>query len=324
MQLKTDLQAVINLCGELTDICEEVKARYGLNADSLRYSSAFRRFFNLVRESGFITPLLLNAPPTAKILENVQKMQSLSEEILSRKVILEELLDSDIYKLDGQAYYKKLTKQYCGFFSHLFSSEYKRIIGAIKLCKKDGKKPKYKVAIEAMDNLRIYQEKFQEFCDIEKLVKGYLGAAYQGVNTDFALLILELRELSNIHLIVASFENLAESARDFAFEQSSFARIADQYESAFGEYGENTKRIIANFDSEEYNVQDVTLHTLAVKCQGCIDNIDKIDNWCEFSKLLQALNLMELKDFIDYSIEKKIETKQLVLTYKKAFLYAVG
>lgn len=320
MQLKTDLQAVINLCAELATISEELKTQYGLNSDSLQYSSAFRRFFNLAKGSGFITPLLLNSLTTAKTLESVLKMQALSKEILGKKAILDKSFDSDIYKLDGQTYHKKLTKQYRGFLSHLFSGEYKHIIGDIKLCKKDGKKPKYKVAVEAMDNLRLYQEKLHEYNDIEKLIKDYLGAAYQGVNTDFVLLISELQELADIHSLVVSFENLAKLATSgFTVEQSSFAQIAGQYESAFGKYCESVKRITASFDLSEFNVQGVTLQALIAKCQGCIDNIDEIDNWCEFSKLLQTLKSLELRAFIDYSIEKKIETKQLVLTYKKAF-----
>ena len=287
---------------------------------SLKYSSAFRRFFNLAKESGFITPLLLNSLTTAKTLESVQKMQALSKEILSKKTILDQSFDSDIYKLDGQTYHKKLTKQYRGFFSRFFSGDYKRIIGDIKLCKKDGKKPKYKVAVEAMDNLRVYQGKSQEFSDIEKSIKDYLGSAYQGVNTDFALLISQLQELADIHSLVISFENLAKLAvSGFAVEQSSFDQIAGQYENAFVKYSESVERITACFDLSEYNVQDLTLQALVAKCQGCIDNIDKIDNWCEFSKLLQTLKSLELRAFIDYSIEKKIGTNQLVLTYKKAF-----
>lgn len=320
MQLKTDLQAVINLCDELTKISEVLQSKYGINANNLQYSYAFRRFFNLAKESGFITQLVLNSLTTAKVLETTHKMQALSKVILDKKATLDQSFDSDIYKLDGQNYYKKLTKQYRGFFSHIFNREYKRIISDIKLCKKDSKKPKYKVAVEAMDNLRVYQEKLQEFNDIEQSIKNYLGLAYQGVNTDFVRLISELEELADILSLVVSFEKLAKfESTSFAIEQSTFTQIASQYESAFGKYGENVKRIMASFDSSEYNVQNVTLQSLVAKCQGCIDNSDKIDNWCEFSKLLQALKLLDLRDFIDYAIDRKIETNKLALTFKKAF-----
>lgn len=320
MQLKYDLQAIISLCDELSDLYETLNIKYDLNADNLQCFFVFRRFFGLAKKSSFITPLLLIAQTAEKALERVQKMQELSKDILEKKAILDTTFDSDIYKLDGQNNHKKLTKQYHGFFSRLFSGEYRHIIGEIKLCKKDGKKPKYQAAVEVMDNLRMCQEKLQEFDEIQRSIQGCFGSAYQGVNTDFDLLLSELLELKNIHSAGVSFENLAKmTAESFAIEQTVFTQIASQFESAFKKYNESVERVITSFNADEYNVQSVALQTLKVKCQGCIDNIDKLDNWCEFSKLLKILQDLDLSPFINYAIDKKIETSQILLTFKKAF-----
>lgn len=320
MQLKNDLRMIISLCDELSNIGETLKNKYGLIVDSLRCASAFRRFFVLAKASCFITPLLLTVQTTTKALESAQKLKGLSNEILDKKLILDATFDSDIYKLDGQNYHKKLTKQYHGFFSRLFSGEYRRITKEIKLCKKDGKKPKYKAAIEAMNDLRIYQEKSQDFDGIQKPIQGCFGLAYQGVNTDFDILISELRELTNIHSAGGSFENLAKmTAESFAVEQSVFAQISSQFENVFGKYNESVKRLIKSFNADEYNIQSVALQALNEKCQGCIDNIDKLDNWCEFSKLIKTLEQLDLIAFINYAIERKIETDQIVSVFKKAF-----
>lgn len=320
MRLKTDLNALINLCYELSNIGETVKNKYGLNVDSLQCAVAFGRFFSLAKTSGFITPFLLTSQATAKALEIAQQLQGLSNEILGKKSILDEKFDSDIYKLDGRNNYKKLTKQYRGFFARLFSGEYRHIIGEIKLCKKDGKKPRYQVAVEAMDNLQNYQENLREFDNIQEPIQGYLGSAYQGVNTDFDRLISELRELADIHSVGVSFENLAKMTQEsFAVEQSVFIQISGQFENAFHKYNESMKRLTESFNVDEYNVQGVAFQALMEKCLGCIDNIDKLDNWCEFSKLLKTLKQLDLRAFIDYVIERNIETDQSVLTFKKAF-----
>lgn len=320
MRLKGDLQKIISLCGELSNICETLKNEYGLNANSLKYAAAFRKFFLLAKESSFITPSLLVAQTATKALERAQKLQGLANEILSKKSILDATFDFDIYKLDGQNYYKKLTKQNRGFLSRLFSGEYKRIIKEINLCKKDGKRLKHRIAVEAMDNLRTYQDKLQEFDDVQKPIQGCFGLAYQGVNTDFELLILELRELTHIHSVGVSFENLAEmTVESFVAEQSDFAQISSQFENAFGKYDACVKRLAENFKADEYNIQGVELQALTEKCQGCIDNVDKLDNWCEFSKFLEALKELDLAGFIDYAIERKIKTNQTASTFKKAF-----
>lgn len=55
------------------------------------------------------------------------------------------------------------------------------------------------------------------------------------------------------------------------------------------------------------------------KCQGCIGNIEQIDNWCGFLNLLKKLESLELKDFILHSIENGIAPDKLVSTFKKTF-----
>lgn len=320
MQLKNDLQMMISLCGELSNICETLKNKYSLNANSLQYVFAFRKFFLLAKKSGFITPSLLIAQTATKVLESAQKLQELANEILSRKSLLDATFDSDIYKLDGQRYHKKLTKQNRGFFTRLFSGEYRRMIKEINLCKKDGKRLKYQTAVEAVNNLRIYQEKSQEFDEIQKPIHGCFGLAYQGVYTDFDLLVSELCELTDIHSSGVSFENIVKmTVESFEAEKSCFAQISSQFESIFEKYNASVKRLTESFNADEYNVQGVELNALVEKCQGCIDNVDKLDNWCEFSRFLGRLKKLDLMAFIDHAIERKIETSQIVLAFKRAF-----
>lgn len=58
---------------------------------------------------------------------------------------------------------------------------------------------------------------------------------------------------------------------------------------------------------------------LLCKYQGCLDSIDKLDNWCEFVKLLKTLSTLEIRKFVDYAINKHIQTDVTALTYEKAF-----
>lgn len=320
IQLKSDLQAVISCCDELSTFNKTLSAQYDLDIDNIQYSVICKRFFNLVKKSGFITPFLLTPSVNEQTLENIQTMQALSKEILSKKSELEQAFDADIYKLDGQNYYKKLTKQFCGFFSHLFNREYKQIVRDIRLCKADGKRPKYKITVATMDTLRIYQAKLKEFNEIEHDIRDYLGSAYNGVDTDFDLAISELQELADIHSTGVSFKTLANMAtKDFTSELPVFTKIADKYQNIFDKYGDSVHRITDNFNLEEFNVQRVMFHSLIQKCQCYMNNTDKLDNWCEFLKLLQTMEPLGVKAFVDYAIETKIEVIELVLIFKKTF-----
>ena len=320
VQVKSDLRSVAELCRVLQEIADEAKEKYSVSADTLCRAHAFDKFFALVKESGFITPALLVSATLNKALGTIKQMQALAKVILEKKAVLEQTFDEDIYKLDGQTLYKKLTKQFSGFFSRLFSGEYKRMIGDIKLCKKDGKKPKYKNAVQAIDDLRVYQQKLKEFNGLQATVQNVLGEAYQGVDTDFARCLGEWNELLAIHAMGVRFEKLAAmSQKDFTAQKQVFAELANRYEKAFTDYEEAEKRLMVCFDTKAYDLQTVTLHALTTKCEGCHENADKLDHWCEFIKLLQQLRDLELHAFVNRAIKKKVAAEKILPAYKKAF-----
>ena len=112
MQLRSDLQSVVDSCGKLIALAKNLKTQYELSADNLQHSVIVRDFFNFIETSKFITPALLNAHTIAKILEIAPEMQKLANEIIDKKTTLEQLFNFDIYKLDAQNYYEKLRKEY--------------------------------------------------------------------------------------------------------------------------------------------------------------------------------------------------------------------
>ncbi len=114
------------------------------------------------------------------------------------KSILDNVFDEDLYKLDGHDLHKKLTKQYRGVFSRLFSGEYRRIIKEIKICKKVDKKFKYADAVTATDTLCKYQKRLNEFNEQQSAIKNLLGKAYRHENTDFEKLLAELNILTSV------------------------------------------------------------------------------------------------------------------------------
>ena len=320
MQLKTDLLAVNELCKDLIEIAGNIKNYYGIEPKNLNQSHAFHKFFALAKESNFITPLLLKTQSLEHALTTVKQMQALAQEVLNEKAKLNEVFDEDIYKLDGQALYKKLTKQFKSIFSRLFNSEYKRIISDVSLCKKCGKKLNYKNAVKLIDNLRQYQQKLQEFDSLQADVQNLFGQAYTGINTDFDHLISEVNDLLDICSKGVTFGSLVKmSKNEFVDQHTTFAELAQHYEKIFAAKRESEDRLVNSFNQQEYDIQNVALESLINKCTGCHENTSKLDNWCEFFKLLQKLKTLELRSFIDYAIDKQVDVDKIVLTYKKLF-----
>ena len=320
MQVKADFLAVAELSRTLQAISGKMQESYGTVIGTLAQAHAFEKFFALVKGSEFITPIVLHAQNLQKTQETVKKLQALAKEILRKKSALEKEFDEDLYKLDGQTLYKKLTKQFSGMFSRLFNKEYKSILLDLKLSKKDGKKPSYKTATATLNTLGAYQRQMKEFTALENTLANALGNAYDGVNTRFDDWLKELQELSGVQAKGLSFGRLATlSKKEFTEKQSVFAELFEHLQRAFATVGEGETRLLSYFEQKEYNLQTAQLERLEKKCVGCYENADKLDNWCQFMQLLQTLQGAELRSFVDYATQKRVAPEKIVATYKKAF-----
>ena len=319
-QLKLDLKETITLCDNITQLNNTLAEKYAVSAQNIYQAYALKEFFDLAKTSEFITPSLLVSSTLLKVLNTVKAMGILAKEILHNKQILDGRFDEDIYNLDGATIYRKLTKQFNGFLSRIFSIEYKRIGKSFKLCNRDGKKIKYQEAVSSAEVLSVYQRKTAEFERLEKSVKNFLGTAYNGVFTNFEEVISQLEKLAEIHSSKVAFGRLSSLSREeFVAKQSEFNEMFFLFEKAFGKHEEAEKRVFAKFDLKEFDVRKVAVESLAKKYRGCIADIDKLDNWCEFVKLLNNICELDLRTFVDYSIDKKFKAEDVFPTFKKTF-----
>lgn len=319
-RLKLDLKDAVTLLVDLKTINSTLKEKYSVFFKNLEQAYALRDFFNLAKTSEFIAPALLNSSALESVFATLKAMQVLAKEILHDKKIIDDVFDEDIYKLDGQSIHKKLTNQFDGFFSRFFSGEYRRIAKELKLCAKDGKRVRYEAAVSLMNTLLVYQRKTHEFSVLEKKIGTKIGSAYNGVFTDFEKLFADLETLRKILSVGVGFSKLtALSNQDFASKKNEFQALSDCFERSFCKFEEAEKRVADKYSFNEYDVRRADLDHLEKKYQGCIDNIDKLDNWCEFVKLLNNLSRLGLRAYVDYTVVKKIKTSDVLPAYKKAF-----
>ena len=320
MQVKSDLLSISSLCKKLQEISKALTEKYGIEANTLAHAYAFRDFFNLAKESEFITASLLNAYLFTHVRDTIKEMIALSNIIIENKSKLNELFDEDIYELDGHTTYKKLTKQFSGFFSRLFNKEYKQILKSIKLCKKDGKKPTYKVAVQYAELLSVFQQKLKDFNELQQHIQQHLGQGYQGVNTDFDQLLMELNKLDEILKSGITFEALyTMDYQRFSNEKMTFEKLANEYNNALNSNLDAEKRLSASFNHSEFDFYNVLTDVLISKCENCYQSIDKLDNWCEFAKLLVQLEELDLRSFVNKTIDEKINSELIASAFKKAF-----
>jgi hypothetical protein len=268
--------------------------KYELRAESIARARITHQFLSLAAASEFLSPSLLKPKTAERALIALRKMQALAKEILKKKATIDASYDEDFYKLDARSVHKRLTINCGNFFSRLFGGEYRRLIGEIRLCKRDGKKPNYGFAVESVNDLRVYQQKTAEFEALEKEIAPWLGRAYDGVNTAFEQCISDVERLTALQASGASFGGLAKLEKEAYYAQKlTFEELAARYEKVFAESAEAEDRLAARFDKTKYDLLNATLKSLTKKCEGCYEKADELDNWCAFVGLLENLKEAE-------------------------------
>lgn len=317
--VKNDLSAAVQFLQALLPLQQEVSEKYGINCASIEDARIWNDFFGFAANSQFITPALLNRTQFDSVNTVLHGLQAKSSDILASRSALDAMFDDDIYKLDGAAYYKKLAKQFNGTVSRLFNAEYKQIASELRLCRKDGKKLSYNEAVTMTEQLAQYQQKSAEYAEEEAPIKTFLGVAYKGVETEWNDVAEQMSKLESIFSYNISFGALTNYS-DFASEKSAFAGYAQKFEQAFTNCDDEIlERVAGYFDSTAPNIHSDSCSSILMRLNGCLHELDKLDNWCHFRNLLSDLEDRQVLSYIERAIAKNVKPKHIVGAFQKQF-----
>lgn len=319
LKVKAELECLKELCEKLSAVSDELQAKYGMKFNTLKKARYYREALNLLKSTEVLTPTLLNKEAAEFTVEAVKKLNGLADEVIDLKNNLLYEYDEGILKLDGEGYNKLLTRRYTDFFSRLLGKEYKNILSDIRLCRKDGKRVSYDEAVELTQTLALYQNKMEKFRSLEKPVERIFGSAYRGIDTDWAEVESEL------HAVIELFENvsfgkLAQTDKsEFLACRSDIEKLSLRINRAFNVSADKVGALLKNFKANQFNVLNSAFAVNIRKCNDCIDNIDKLENWCRFDKLLSKISRLDLTDFVHLVIDSDIQSKKFTAIFKKIF-----
>ncbi len=321
MGVKRDISNTIELLRNLAVVNRHLNDSYQICGNNLRQMYVLRDFFRLISTSPFVTPSLLNAT-IYEIIEIVEELKVLADEINELCLQIDEVFDEEFYSYDGELIYKKLTRQFNSFGSRLFSREYRELVKSLKLYKKDGRKVNYEFAVQLFDILQVVQQKERDFADKEYDIKDILGSGYIGVATDFDRLLIDLNSLAEIladGVDLGSIRCMSEEV--YSAEKDHFVIVQGEFERSFSLREESENKLFASFEVKECDIREMALEELEDKLTKCYADIDVLDNWCRFYKLLTEMSDIGLRDFVDLTIENEVRVDNIPFAYKKVFLW---
>ena len=320
-EVRNHLSAVAGLAQSLVPLLREISERYEIQCVSIGDAYAWKTFFDVVASSKIITPGLLQKERFDTVYSEVKVLKEKSADLLASRSALEAVFDKDIYKIDGEAYYKKLTRQFGGVFSRLFQGEYRQLMADLRLCKKDGKKLSYDEAVAMMERLAYYQQKSEEFLQAEAPIKAYMGEAYQGIETPWDYVTEQMEALQDIFSKEIHVGKLAQYT-DFSSEKEAFANYAQALGMALQACDrEMLDHAAAYFDSDILNIKTMECSALQTRLELCLQEMDKVDNWCHFRSLLSQLKEQRVDSYIDTAIAQNVEPNHMVGAFKRLFYF---
>lgn len=319
-KVKSDLIASLRFLESLTPVSEFVSKKYEVVCNTINSLLLWSNFFLFAKSTKLFISQILDKSIFEDADNIIKKLNILSSEILAIELTVSSAFDDDIYKLDGNEYNKRLTKQYRGTFSRLFNREYKKIITDMRICKNDGKKVSYSDAVLLSENLSLHQQKTKEFYDLEPMVVSYLQPIYDGVNTDWDYVSSQLNILSTFLSQNMMFGSLREmTLSEFYGEKETFSEIAEKLNSCFSQMSDEYERLAISFAEEIFNANNSCINFVIEKYKNCFQSIEELDNWCRFRELLSRINAHGILSFIDRMINISLDANSIVAVYKKIF-----
>ncbi len=319
-EVKQSLSSLQKLLEKLIPLQKEISNTYSIQCESIADAQYWNDFFAFASVSTLLTPSLLVKENFALAETILPDLQRQSEEICSLRASLMDSFNEELFKLDGNQYQQRLMTEFGGFFSRLFNGEYKKLIVNLQLCRKDGSKLSYNEALKVTGQLCEYQKRCEKYAETEGQVKAYLGEAYCGVETDWDVVNGEMSQLKTIQEGHFEYGNLG-TYETFVTRKEEFADVHRRYEDVFSSCRDVViERVSGYFDKEILNIHSLPGEQLLDRVTKCLDDMERLVNWCHFRNVLSALKERDVLGLVDEIIEKNVEAGEIVGTFQKVFI----
>lgn len=106
---------------------------------------------------------------------------------------------------------------------------------------------------------------------------------------------------------------------DYEEHKSDFAVIAKQLGELREKCNNAVELLSKSFDSDIFDIKNSAFEELLSKFKACINEFDKLDNWCRFESLLNKLKSQEITEYIDATIEANVRAEDIISAYQRNF-----
>ena len=320
LKIQESLKVSKDALEQLVPISNSICERYGLTGQSLNDLRKWARLSAVLKKTRFISPELLRQDAFENRLTAIGKLAEISEDINTLRNEISVGYEDTVYAVDSADAYNRLTKIYSGLFSRIFNQDYKKIVNEYHLCKKDGVKPSYQELVAISEKANALHAKEAEYHHYESSLNGVFGEASVGTETDWQSLLEELNIIREIFGDGCQIGRLPDQTyEEFKAEQKEIAETERCITNALHS-GEQAFAVLkASFDNHVFDFENSSIADTFARVSACNEQIDKLENWCQFRVLAGELNNKGALSFVDEAIAENIPVEQFVAAFQKRF-----
>ena len=321
-KLKTEgsLARVSEILKQLLPPSRTLSEEFCLPELSVNGLKKWNKLLKVLKHTDFLKPELLREREADQRFSMIEKMGGIAEEIQKIREQISREYDSSVYDLDSRDAGNRLTRLYGSFVSRIFNPDYHRISDQYRLCRKDGRKPFYEELVSVTGRLNHLKDLEKEFQGYENSLKGVLGDAYAGIDTDWDALMNQLRTIRDALALQGSlggfadmpYEEFRRKQKDMEQTEKILSHLLQEGEAALSD-------LAASFDPSVIDFLNCSVSAALKRIDDCLKETDRLENWIQFRALLAGLREKEALSFIDEAIRENIPKEQFVPAFEKRF-----
>lgn len=318
IELKKTLTELISYFDKLSIFVKILNNKLSLNIKSLQDLDKYMELIRFIGNVKFFDNNIFISNNLVRLISQIKTYLENRKVYEENKAKVLANYTEEIFKLDVKAYYNAYRNKYDNWYRFL-NKNYKRDKGVVKKYQKDqSQKLKFDIVIESLKNA----------CDAVS-IKGHLDLIEREIfnilkqekdiskTYDWRMIyneLLQLKEVLSVDII--AFKNITES---------DFDEVKQDIDTFFDYYYENKQKrmdleVLQNsFDTQEVKFYTMEFDSVKNKFEVCLKNYEKLENWSRFVAVLEKIDNLKLREFIDLSIVNNINRNTLDKTFNAMF-----
>ncbi len=317
--LKKKLNQLLKLIQNLMEQIEIVSEKLNVDVEELTGNDTLKKYIPFLEQivcMEYYDNSFFDKDLLTKLVDKVKRYNQETNSYNLSKNKIEPIFSEELFEINTNDYYLKFKNDYISSFRFL-NGNYRRDKKILKQYLKDSKhKLKYTEIVDLLKEAKNIQHLDEVILKEEKDIFELLSDKSQ--KFDWKKLEDELAKLNET--MINQVEVLKNKTNP---EFKGLQKEIKDFLTTYKKYEVQTEEIIEelqkSFDKTICNINQMNYHDLITYINNLLENFDNLEYWTRFYEVLCAIDKLGLKDFIDTSIDLKINRETLAQTFELMF-----